>query len=286
VPEPDWQKADFSIGCSNMADAWMWSFDVDGRWQVIHGERGSYLIPFSASGDNPVPFPDVMFLANCISFDHDMATVVRPMAHTDAADTPPVEPVVRYPTMPHAGLAYFDALESALAMASTFRFGDVLELRYYEDEPQLTKFSDRLADQEDALALYAMATRQVDILSEYLCLYRVLESVHHDNGKSVIVSTLDDIATYDFGVLYTHDAATGRGPNVFDVYKKRAADRLQEWRSHGKSDDDIARELYGIRNGLAHGKTDVVVDDFGEGVSTVGQALPVVKLLARMVVEG
>ena len=58
----------------------------------------------------------------------------------------------------------------------------------------------------ERLGLYAMAARQVDPLSEYICLWRVLESADGRNGKQFATTALDQLATFDFGECLLRDA--------------------------------------------------------------------------------
>lgn len=77
--------------------------------------------------------------------------------------------------------------------------------------------------------MYAMATRQADILSEYLCLYRILEAADRENGKTFAASALPDLGDRDFGVLRIvgfgdkYETAT----NAFSVYMDRAVRSLR-----------------------------------------------------------
>ena len=239
--EPEWSRAHFAIVGTNLASAWTWRFKADRRWLVAVAQPFADLVPFSASGADPVPLEEVAFLADCVSFDHDMPSVVRPLR--GAPDqAPPVKPAVDRLSA-HPGMDYFDTVAAALSMVMDVRFGDVVELRYYSDEPKLPRFNRRFAGRESRLALYAMATRQVDLLSEYLCLYRVLETPGRDDGIAFIENHLAEIGRHDFGVLYTHDAVTGRGPNVFEVYRQRALTRLGKLRNEGKDTGAIARHL-------------------------------------------
>lgn len=283
----DWSKAHFLIACVGMADAWMWSFEADNKWLMVHGTPGAGLVPFRLRGDDPASLEEVLFLANCISFDHDMPTVVRPSATTPAAEIPLIDPIV-LPRGERAGLWYYDALEQALMVAWDVGVGDAVELRYDDDHEHLTRFEDRFANSLEPLALYAMATRQVDIMGEYLCLYRVVEWPNQDNGVSFITDRLADLRDYDFGRLNAFEAITHRATEVFDVYRERALKRIDDLRSSGMDTRDIAEHLYGIRNGLAHGrrgKSRIVLGDFGDSVTNVGADLPVIKLLGRIAVE-
>jgi hypothetical protein len=49
----DWRNAHFLITCVGMADAWMWSFDADGKWSIVHGTPGAGLVPFRIDGAGP-----------------------------------------------------------------------------------------------------------------------------------------------------------------------------------------------------------------------------------------
>ena len=144
----------------------------------------------------------------------------------------------------------------------------VFVMRYDEDDaPALTRFEDRFPNRSEVLGLYAMATRQVDVLSEYLCLYRVLEAPRDERKpSSPPASTFYE--TYDFGSL-TATEVLGTTADVFDVYRQRALDRLEVLRHSLPSDTDVAEHLYKTRNSLAHGKTKMIIEDFGDGVTSV-----------------
>lgn len=280
----DWDKAHFLIACVGMADAWMWSFEADNKWTVIHGTPGAGLVPFRSDGSAPATFEEVLFLADCVAFDHDMPTVVRPSASIAAAAFPPIEPVLPSPAGQGA-LWYFDALQQALGMATEMRVGDAVALRYDDDHQDLLQFEQRFGGVEEVVSLYAMATRQVDALGEYLCLYRVLEWARKDNGTSYIETHLGAISGYDFGVLEAQPGMGAPSVDVFETYQSRARARLNALHDRGLTDQQIASRLYGIRNSLAHGKRAFRVNDFGADVVAVAADLPLIKLLARMVVE-
>jgi hypothetical protein len=131
-----------------------------------------------------------------------------------------------------------------------------------------------------------MDTRQVDVLSEYLCPYRVLEWADQGNGKSCIEAWLGSVNTYDFGVLNAWPLFSEAPLDVFRIYANRAAARLETLAHQGVSSEQVPSHLYFVRNGLAHGKSRFVVNDFGADVVSVADDISIVKLLARMVVEG
>lgn len=279
----DWANAHFLISCVGMSDGSIWSFTADRKWFIRHGTPGAALVPFLLDESRPATLEEVVFLADCISYDHDMPTVVRPSASTPAADVLLVEPIVAYPES-RPGLWYYAALEQALGMATEIRVGEAVELRYSEDDDAMARFESRFADVLEPLTLYAMATRQVDILTEYLCLYRVLEWPNRDNGKPFIADHLDSVRTHDFGDLYAL-VTFGDPVNVFGVYQDRAAKRIDRLTRSGLDAGGIAEHLYGIRNALAHGRSKTVVNDFSEGMISVADELPLIKFLARLVIE-
>lgn len=279
----DWSKAQFLISCVGMADAWMWSFEVDHTWLVIHGTPGAGLVPFRLANDRPASLEEVLFIANCIAFDHDVPTLIRPAAQHASAAMPLVEPVVSHPGAT-PGLPYYEAVEIALSMAAEVRFGAAVALRYDEQHPDLTEFGRRFADVLEPLSLYAMATRQVDPLAEYLCLYRVLEWPGQDNGRGFIEQHLDALAQRPSGNLMAVDP-DHQPVDVLVTYQQRALARIATLNA-GPSAKSISKHLYGVRNAIAHGKEGVAHHDFGNVVKGVGADLPIVKLLARMVVGG
>lgn len=268
-----------------MADRWMWSFEADKKWLIVHGTPGAGLVPFRLDRGPAATLTEVLFIADCVAFDHDTPTVVQPSATTPYAALAPVTPVLFEPG-PDAGLGYFHSLHDAFLMLTEMRIGGAVGLRYCDDRPGLTEFESRFSNRTEPLALYAMATRQVDTLSEYLCLYRVLEWAQKDNAKLWIENHLALIASYDFGELEAWRPFSDSPVDAFAVYRNRAITQLEALHREGLSDRQIAAHLYDSRNALAHGKSSVRVNDFDAQVVTIAADLPIVKLLARMVVEG
>lgn len=282
----EWANVHFVIQCVGMADATMWSFETPGEWQLVHVTPGSILVPQRIGDDAPAWLEEVLFLANCIAFDHDMPTVVRPSADLLAAQPPPVMPVISGAAQQH-GAWYFDAVTMAMEMASEIRFSEPVVLRYDDNHLDLTQFQARLGDRLEALGLYAMATRQADVLAEYLCLYRVLEAADQRNGTTFAAGRLGALKDHDFGTLRVQPFP-GDAADAFAVYRERALARIAALRGDGLNDQQVADHLYGLRCGLAHGKhgrNAVLVHDFDAAVTAVAQDLPIVKLLARLAVE-
>lgn len=197
----DWSQADWFVVFPGIADAWLRGFDVDGRWRLRHDNpaRASLAILPSEDGSHRATLEDAVWIADCIAFDHDAPIGVRPAAQNTAIQFP-YEPIHGY-TGSDGSLAYFDNLHSSYLAAADARFGDSYCLRYGENGavPPRTDFLARFAGREQQLALYAMATRQADVLAEYLCLYRVLEAADQLNGLTFATDKVGSILDRDYG---------------------------------------------------------------------------------------
>jgi hypothetical protein len=117
-------------------------------------------------------------------------------------------------------------------------------------------------------------------------MYRVLEWADRKNGMTAITSRSAVIASHDFGKLMAQAGPKRRirRVNVFELYRRRTLRRLATFRVRGDTDRKIAEHLYGVRCELAHGARTVRLDRTPD-VAEVARDLPIVKLLARMVIE-
>lgn len=187
-----------------------------------------------------------------------------------------------------AALWYFDDLLKVFYAAAEIRFGESYCVRYglAEDRPPSTDFRTRFADRQHLVSLYAMAARQADVLSEYLCLYRLLEARDSSNGKTFTAENLASLGSHDFGVLRVYRSLEDDDwVNAFEVYRTRAKREMARLQRGGiTTPTQVASHLYAIRNSLAHGRSSVRVSDFDATVREVSRALSMVKLLARLAV--
>ena len=138
-----WADAHYLIICMGMSDASMGSFIADDTWMMRHGTPGSGLVPFHVDKTRPATLDEALFLADCLSYDHDMPTVVRPSATTSGANTVLIDPVMPY-LGDQPGLWYFDVLEDALTMSTDLRVGGPVLLRYEPRDDPMTRFAGRL----------------------------------------------------------------------------------------------------------------------------------------------
>ncbi|SEG26133.1 hypothetical protein SAMN04489712_104120 [Thermomonospora echinospora] len=266
---------------------------MDREWVLWHISELGVLVPLRLGDGEPkylngeaADFDSTRFLADCLSFDHDLPTVVLPFfeqSHLHA----PYEPIGSHVPWRNSGQGYLEVLQMAADQVTQLRFSDPLQVRYSEEGDPLTRFKQRFDGKGEPLGLYAMAIRQVDVLAEYLFLYRIAEWADRKNGKTFIGMYLDLIHDYDFGELWTISPPIGPAAdqpeiNVFDVYREQALGRIESLRTAGV---DVADWLYGFRNRLAHGKEGIMVREFGMDADAVAADLPLLKLLARIAIE-
>jgi len=278
------ESSRFLIACLGMSAASIRSFDADGQWEVVHRAPGSGLVPIRPGGGPAPTIDDVLFLADCISFDHDLPTVVRPSAEAYADGGRPSGSLLPGPAA-SAGLWYSDVLPEAQELAAEMRLGAPVALRYSEGERSLVQFETRFAGLTEALGFYAMALRELDEPGEFLGLYRVLAWADGGDGRSFVATHLKSVAEFDFGVLRTQPIRNGAAMDVFERYRKLALARLGAFRSYGMSDSEIADHLLGIRIDLARSGSAPGPNAVGAVVSGVAHDLPVVKLLARIALD-
>ncbi len=292
-PQPNiWADMTWLLVLAGIVDAYLWWFDADG-WRLAHGDpAGGTLgvLPLTPGGTRAT-IDDAMWLADVIAFAHDAPVGIRPAVRgpgtppVDPDGIPPVQPV--HPFSDDLVLWHWDNIGLALGAAAELRFNDSYILRYDED-PRLPSrdFSARFAGREHLVSMYAMAARPADPLSEYLCLYRILEAADGANGKTYAANALPALLTHEYGDLHvaTYVPLTEQETTrVFELYKYRAKMEIASLQARGIK--NVPDYLYRIRNSLAHGKANVLTGNFGSGYSAALRAFPIVKLLARMAVE-
>lgn len=278
---------------AGITDAWIRGFDADG-WQLRHGNPATGMLGIlpAEEGGMPVTLDDALWLADACAYDHDAPVGVRPVFQGEWGQDQSVDPAGAALLAPVqdqglTALSYWDSLNESHDTAARIRFGGSYVIRYglpHAPGPS-TDFAERFKGREDRVGMYAMAARQPDCLSEYLCLYRLLEAADRLNGKTFAAQALPEMNSHDFGVLPVIgiDGKYRNAVNAFEVYKTRATEELDRLKSEGRK--DVPAYLYRIRNSLAHGKTETLSTGRGDSFARAVRALPVVKLLARMAVE-
>lgn len=263
---------------------------IDGKYSLVQVHPpGTGLAIEPLLGVKQPIFEEVVFYANCLTYEHDIPTFIWPVEKNRI----PIKPIDKKEEK-YSHKEYFRDLGVVYEGLMYIKFG--LALVYFrwpgfEKEVNLEYSKKYLSIAKD-ISLYASAIRQIDPFSEFLNYYRVIESISSDNGKRWITKSLPRIRTYNFGFLEFTSGTPNlnryrRRRNVFSIYRKRALSRLQQLKSKLKLDNRaIARYLYNEnRCGIAHGKAGVKLYDFGYGLETIVRDNYILKLLARIAIE-
>jgi hypothetical protein len=266
-----WKDLRWFLVLNGIADAWMWAFDAD-RWELRLGHPAMGTMGILPRPGEPVAtLSDALWLADAVAFDHDAPVGVQPAWEGDWPDMTPKDPAAlpaSQPINPFEGPLlrwYWEQLNMAYGAAAELRFNGSYVLHYGEEDEgsPSTAFAQRFRGREELVSMYVMSARQADPLSEYLCLYRLLEGKDMQNGKTFARQNINQLSTFDFGILRIigADDIYENATNAFEVYRKRALDELANLKGAGI---DAVDRLYRIRNSLAHGKVDVLLPDDGE----------------------
>jgi hypothetical protein len=290
----EWDDLRWFVVFNGIADRWLWGFDADG-WRLRHGDPACGTLGILPLNGRPLAtVDDARWLADALAFDHDAPVGISPAMSGELPDATPRDPDASPPAQPihplegSLTLWYWQALNQAYGAAAELRFNGSYVIRYDErEESPSTDFSARFEGREELVSLYAMATRQPDLLAEYLCLYRVLEAADRQNGKAFSASMLGLLQSKDFGDLRVigDDGHYESAPNVFQTLKERATMELDRLATDGVGSGDVPEHLYRIRNSLAHGKHEVLTARHADRFVSAARALPIVKLLARIAVD-
>jgi hypothetical protein len=148
-------------------------------------------------------------------------------------------------------------------------------------------YSTDYAKASQDIHLYAVALRQADTLSEFLCYYRVIESVTNSNGVTWVTTAINRLGSHDFGRIEIgyELALVPRTRNLLAIWRRRAFQRLSTLRRRHSSAEEIAKYLYKInRCGIAHGQK-ILRGDITPSYFEVVRDTYVLKLLARLAID-
>lgn len=273
-----------------VADRWLCGFEAEG-WRLVYRDpAGGKLGIVPADDGAPATLEDARWLADAMAFDHDAPIGIQPALHGSWPSQKVADPAAAVQAHQHldpqdtASVGYYwQSVNTAYGAAAELRFTSSYVIRYdYENTSPSTDFRSRFSGRTELVSLYAMAARQADLLSEYLCLYRILEAADGTNGKRFCASSLPALKTADFGTLLVVDdiLEDDEGTNVFETYRTEAVEEVQRLTNLGK---DVPKHLHEIRNGLAHGRNNLITHT--TRFDDAARALPIVKLLARLTIE-
>lgn len=280
------QEVEYFIDMPGLALGSVGCVGIDRKYALIPVLPTNSLIIAPPNGCNLPSFVELVFYANCLAYDHDLPVFISP-ANAEALR----DPVEKGPPE-YINRNYIDSVGTACVAINAIRLGPLSYVNFrwpgFNRDMELP-FTKKYSDVAQEQSLYSTALKQLDPLSEYLNYYRIIECVSGDNGKDWIRSNLPRIGKFDFGFLHFNVEAIkrkqSRRTNLFSVYRRRALARVRELQQR-RNIRDIAKYFYNeIRCGIAHGKRDVKVYDFGYNIFEISRDVYVLKLLSRIAIE-
>lgn len=288
---------------------------VDGRYWLEGYEASTSFFILPSNVKDPPTYSDTAFYADCIAFEHEFAALAVPAKKTLTKDELPWDLLARRKDIDSVQF-YIDWLREGFEIANRINFGMerhvIFKYDWYHSDrdpevPVHIPWTATFGNVRTAIHLYNAALRQVDPLSQYLCLYRVIENVASNNGKAWVTTALAGTLDYAVPIQCARERGTDlrkiigakvyslmrkerlasdvRYFNILEVTRARAVRRLNDLRNNGTSDSNIADRLYAEnRCGIAHGKK-IRQHDFSEDFREVVRDLPLIRFLARLAIE-
>jgi hypothetical protein len=247
---------------------------LDKKYILYHKKHPPFPLCIFPIKEEPPKFNDIVFYNECLAYVHDVPFMFDSLIETT--------------TTPYA--SYSEILSNIFDI----KFGNsytcipfVWERDYRKNIELETKYRNIFEE----IQLYSMALKQADPLMEFLCYYRIIESISGDHGKTWIENNLDEALKFNYGFLeiisntcLSQDKQNTNKINLFSIYKRKARSRVKELRANANN-KPIKEHLYSIRCGIAHGKRDVIHYDYDKNLKDVSKDVFIVKLLARYGIE-
>lgn len=263
---------------------------IDGKYSLVSVVPTGSLAVTSLLKDPLPTFDEVVFYANCLAYDHDLPAYILPVVNRrKALQKPAIDTNRKF-----INESYYNCLNMIYNFMSDIKLGPAyVNFRWpgYKDSVDL-QYSAKYSKVSKEISLYIMALRQIDPLTEYLCYYRIIESVTNSNGKDWIRNSIEIIKEFNFGYVEIEvekaviEITQQDNPtNLFSIYKRRALKRIKELKTEfpGK---DISEYFYNEnRCGIAHGKVGVKTSDFSFTIEEFSKDNYILKLLSRMAIE-
>jgi hypothetical protein len=294
----------FGLACDTVGDV-----TLDSTIALIqpHPENSFYLCPLTP---HPQPTESLAwYYADCIAYEHEIPVIVCPtgfsrfgyhyihsgpsrpqertIIHVESGQTTN-RTVNSMPATDVAKLFYAEQLCRILDEVRELRHGPLTYVRFrYTDTGNRLDlpYSSSYARAANGVHLYAAGLRQADTLAEFLCYYRVVESVTDSNGKVWIGEALHRLRRHNFGFVPIAHQQDRSPRNVLAIYRYRALRRLATLLKQHGSYSKIATHLYKVdRCGIAHGKTIVRADIVPSYFEMVRDTY-LMKLLARLAID-
>jgi hypothetical protein len=296
----------FGLASDNVGDV-----TVDDKIALIqsHPHSDIYLCPLT--GEHQPTESIAWYYADCIAFEHDIPVIVLPnrsdferFGYRYAVGGPArskqeyvgrdesgqiIKRTVRAQSAKDAVRNFYtEQLCSIFSEVREIRQGPLTYVLFRHgtsgarlDLPYSNTYSSAIQE----VHLYAVALRQADALSEFLCYYRVIESATNSNGVDWVSRALNRLASHNFGRIEIGRMPEPGSRNLVAIWRRRALMRLLILGQQYGSSVDIAKYLYQTnRCGIAHGRR-IVRADITPSYFEVVRDTYILKLLARLAID-
>lgn len=250
--------------------------------RIEHPPCPLFIVPIKSS---KLEFDMVTFYADCLAYLHDI-----PFNLSSIKQKSPIKPIISYSRKEND---YFGkSVEGIYESIVDLRLNGYFWFKWPEAftgiiNIDLHKIYEKAIKE---IKLYSMALKQSDPLTEFLCYYRVIESISDDNGKKWIKVNLSKIKTFNFGFIQLQNIcdefnSRRQRRNLFTCYKRKALGKISKL-NKSLSSRSIDDYLYSdIRCGIAHGKRNLRLHDYALHLKDISESLFIIKLLARIAIE-
>lgn len=316
------------ITCYNLCTECLGGILIDGEYWLEGFEASGNFYLISDKPNYNVPYELAVFYSDCLSFEHEIPTLAKPKKDfLHKKDIPwNIKPKGRGDLVDlfidhidvgiEEGVVVNDGLWQSVIFKYDWIF-DWLECNteeYNGFDIVRVNYYDRFNPVKQGIHLYNAALKQIDIMSKYLCYYRVIEFITGDNGKEWIENILNNTNMEYSGKIWIEEPNFVRGKkapledniipnelssfidknklfneekkiNILEIMRANSLYRFEELRSR-LSTQEIAERLYNDnRCGIAHGRDNIRRHDLGDDFLDVLNDLKLIKYLARMAID-
>ena len=301
-----------AIICLGIVTEYLPEMLLDGKYRLRAGDYDD-TIRIVGTDEEVATYSLAAFYADCIAFEHDLATLaVPPLSAITHTSVPWIFKPLDRQDVPQLYLDDFlEAFRGAIKTSDGIWYTPA---PYYDLSVKDLPFTGHYSHLEVALHLYNAALRQLDPLSQFLNFYRVFENIYTKKRRRealipVLSSPLDykrpvfvwpiegpgsrpfipvmEVVSPDVAAVLRQDQLLGPGDriNVMEVRRAEALARLDELRRRGMRDDEIVDGLHKeTRCGIAHGEK-IKRHDLGDEFMELIHDVKLVRYLARLAIE-
>lgn len=314
-------KKSIRVECFNLCTECLSGILIDEKYWLEGSEASGNFYILANDSDVIVPYNLGVFYSDCLAFEHEMPTVAYPNNNFSNED-------ILWPLKPNKRKdlkeLFFNAITDGIQAGNDVSNGIWLDILFKYDvlenktenfngfEIVKVDFSNRFSQVEKAIHLYNTALKQADILSKYLCYYRVIENITGNNGKAWIENILTN-QDFDYleNILIEYPSFINKRKDFFNkiidsqkilpyidlnkLFLKNKINLIELLKSNAlfwfnellkvMSISDIAIRLYNDnRCGIAHGGS-IRQHDLGNDFIDILNDLKLLRYLSRIAIE-